>query len=346
MFVWAMRDKGSEWMAMDRFLKAGQLPFTPLIEAVCEPMMYKGKNPIDVIASLGKKLAPLTDSGRVWVDLGNLLFQYSPNDVAELHGVLRGSVGLAVHRVTPVVRTSSPGAIVEAAFEWARDEDSGICVRVDGVSRLAESAARVTEIVDAFGRDLSDVDLIFDAQDLPRAISHDALGDAFPIYKAARNWVALGGTFPGSITHMDPDLYEHRWERAEWTTWRDGATQMSTARLPMYGDYATQPPNYSPSQQFRGSPSVRYTLGEEYVVLRGRRNGEKGQYIGHARYLREQAYYREIIATPGDTYVETIAARTDREGSATTWRVASLERHLHVVAAQVARLSPVATRAL
>lgn len=345
MFVWAMRDKGSEWKAMQAFLAAGQLPFTPLVEAVCEPVIYQGKNPVTVVSDFGRKVAPLTESGRVWVDLHNLLLTFSANDVAELYEVFRASVGPLSHLITPVVRTSSPAEVRDAAFAWAQEYGPGICIRVEGVGYVEDKAKDVAGIVVASGFKPSSIDLIFDAQDLPRVVSHRVLRDLFPISQEARNWVVLGGSFPTSITDMKPDDYEHKWERREWTAWRDEMEGMATSRRPLYGDYATQPPIYVPSPPFPGSPSVRYTAGEEYVVLRGRRAAGAGQYIGHALYLREQEYYKEVVETPGDLYIDGIALRTKGTGNATTWRIASLERHLHVVGAQVARFASVLARA-
>lgn len=344
MFVWTMRDKGSEWKAMQKFVSAGKLPFTPLVEAVCEPVIYQRKNPVAVVTDFARKVAPLADSGRVWVDLHNLLLAFSANDVAELHEVLRGSVGAMPHAITPIIRTSSPSAVRDAAFAWGRAHGSGVCIRVEGVGRLAEKAEAVRRIATAFGANLSDVDFIFDAQDLPRVVSHKELRDVFPLSQEARNWVVLGGSFPSSITDMTPDDYEHRWERREWTAWRDEMQDLGNHRPALYGDYATQAAIYAPSPPFPGSPSVRYTAGEEYVVLRGRRSAGAGQYIGHALYLREQPYFKEVTVTPGDVYVDRIALRTEGTGNATTWRVASLERHLHLVAAQVAPFASVLAR--
>jgi hypothetical protein len=92
-FVWAMRDKGSEWRAMARCLRAGPLPFTPLVEAVCEPFIaqrgHVPENPIVVMEKLARRIAPLTYSGRVCVDLGNLERVFSSNDVVEMMRVVR-----------------------------------------------------------------------------------------------------------------------------------------------------------------------------------------------------------------------------------------------------------------
>lgn len=96
MFVWALRDKGSEWRAVAHFTKMGRLPFTPyLARPGKEP-----KNPVSVLRKLGEK---------VWVDLGNLVGHFTANDVAEFHNLVRENIGLVSHKVTPVIRASSPG---------------------------------------------------------------------------------------------------------------------------------------------------------------------------------------------------------------------------------------------
>jgi hypothetical protein len=347
-----MRDKGSEWKAMNAFLRTGALPFTPLIEAVCEPYDPQNgvpKNPVSVLGVLGTKLPRITDSGRLWVDLGHLTRAYSAADVAEFHTVVRRNLGLASSLVTPVVRTSSPPEVLDAVFAWAREEGSGLCIRVDGATHLTAKAELVRSISSSSGVANQDIDLVCDAQDLPRAVSHDQLRETFALSQTARVWAVVGGTFPKGITDMQPDDYEHRRERGEWIAWRDEIAQGGMWRAPIYGDYATQPAIYTPSRAFPGSPSVRYTIGEDYVILRGRGgSGETaadyGQYIGHALYLRQQPYFREIIESPADRYIEQIASRTFSTGNLTTWRVASIQRHLYVVAAQVGRLTPVRSR--
>lgn len=348
MFVWAFRDKGSEWRTVHNFLERGVVPFTPLVEAVRERFLpAKDKptpHPVAVLTKLSSRLEPLTDSGRVWIDLGHILGLFSPNDVAEMHDIVRRNRGLVRNLVTPVVRSSSPDPVIAATIEWAREEHSGICIRVDGLTHLASKSDTVQDLMRLSGLAPTEIDLIVDAQDLPRAVGHEELRDAFPLSQAARAFVVLAGTFPKGITEMSPNEYEHTRERGEWLVWQDEIDRPGNWRRPNYGDFATQPAIYSPSPPFPGSPSVRYTVGDRFVVLRGR-GGSNGkptdysQYVGHARYLRQQSYYRDLLSTSGDDYVERIATGGNGTGNLSTWRVASLERHIGVVAYQVAQFA-------
>jgi len=347
-FIWVMRDKGSEWRTLRRFLASGRLPFSPLIEAVCEPYFAREdsspKSPVAVLRTFGEKLGPLTDSGRVWVDLGHLLRLFSAADVGRFHKVVRQNIGLATHLATPIIRSSSPPEVVDAVFRWAHQEGAGIGVRIEGAQHLRDKAAFAREILKSSGLPGSEIDLFFDAQDLPRAASYEQFQDLFPLTLTARTWAVLGGAFPASITEMSPETFEHFLDRDEWDAWKEEIGGKGLRRIPLYGDYATQPALYSPSPSFPGSPSLRYTAERRFVLLRGR-GGVRGQgidyrqYIGHAIHLIKQPYFREVCPTPADEYVQLIASRTHGTGNMTTWRVASLQRHLTLVATQVAQVA-------
>jgi hypothetical protein len=350
MFVWAMRDKSSEWRAMESFLRAGALPFSPLVEAVCEPFMARRGhvpvNPDTAMRRLGHRIASLKDSGRVWVDLGHLERIFSSNDVVEMMRVLRQNPELAHHLVVPVIRTSMQRPVIDAAIEWAQSQGSGVCIRVDGLTGLTGKIRLVSDITAESRLPDDAIDLILDAQDLPLAVSHDEMRGAFPLTHSARTWVVLAGSFPTSITDMTPDEYEHHRDRGEWTAWREEIELPGDWRRPIFGDYATQPAIYTPSPAFPGSPTVRYSAAEEYIILRGRAGyGSVGtdysQFIGHARFLLQQPYYCSVTRTRGDDYIEKIASGGVKTGNLTTWRVASLQRHLGVVAAQVAEFAPI-----
>jgi len=350
MYVWVMRNKGSEWQALGRCLERGPLPFVPLVEAVREPFIpSRGRLPEDpatVMAKLNSRIKILAHAARVWIDHGNLVGTFSTHDVLEMLRIVYRLDGRAATRATPVVRASSPPALMEALVRVARTQRAGLCIRVDGVTHLESKAAIVSDLVLQAGVDASEIDLVVDAQDLPRVVSHDELRDRFPLFENARTFAIVAGTFPPSITDLSPDQYVHKLERGEWSAWQQEMQQETAWRRPAYGDYATQPAVYAPSPSFPGSPSVRYTTADQFVVLRGRAGPsgvgtDYGQFIGHARFLRQQPYYRDVLDTPTDAYVEWIASGAHKTGNLTTWRVASLERHLMVVARQVAEYVPV-----
>jgi hypothetical protein len=192
---------------------------------------------------------------------------------------------------------------------------------------------------------LSSIDFVVDAQDLPRTYTHSDLRAAFQVCDDVRTWSVVAGTFPQGITHLSPDQYEHAQDRDEWLVWCEEVLGAQGNRLPLYGDFATQSAIYSVSPSFPGSPSVRYSTGTKFIVLRGRGSAagdtvDYSQYIGHARYLRSRKYFRDFVGTGADGYVERIALGTNGTGNQTTWRLASLGRHLELVAAQMTSYVP------
>jgi hypothetical protein len=52
-------------------------------------------------------------------------------------------------------------------------------VRVVGLTRLQEKREILDEIIAASGLPLSEIDIVTDAQDLPRAVSHEELAEMF-----------------------------------------------------------------------------------------------------------------------------------------------------------------------
>jgi hypothetical protein len=343
MFIWAMRDKASEWKALRLLRSAGSFEGHILVEAVCEPLVTtkyrKAITPQVMMERLGEKIASTLDS-RVWLDVDNLQLVLDEELLGPLLRIAARRRTLFGDLLVPVVRASSPSSVAREACRLANEHHSGLCIRVDGLAHLAVQNEKVERIISESGLDASAIDLIADAKDLPWAHSHEELERHLPICGSVRTWAVLAGTFPSSITPLDPDTYEHILPRDEWVAYAEGALKGGTLRTPTYGDYATQPAMYSISPGFAPSHSVRYTTEYGYVVIRGRggKNAPRNQFVGHSRYLRTRDYYRAVASTLGDAYAERIATGGSGPGSPSTWRVASICRHLGVVATQVAAL--------
>lgn len=101
------------------------------------------------------------------------------------------------HLVTPVARSSSPNTLSEGVLAWARNSGAGLCVRLDGLTHLSAKKQIVEDLVSQSRIPLSMIDVIADAQDLPRAYSHEDLASALPAGQQSRTWAVLAGTFPG-----------------------------------------------------------------------------------------------------------------------------------------------------
>lgn len=283
------------------------------------------------------------------VDLANFCMLYSDADVARMLTALSKDLGSVARAVVPVVRTDCGPEVLTDALSWARQHGTGICIRAVGLTRLDHASSAVQLLLDQAKLSPLQIDFVTDAQDLPRIVSHSEMRSAFTLASFARSWSHLAGSFPRAITHLKVDDYEHTLERPEWEVWVEEVSNDEIGRAPDYGDYATQSPIYSLSPGFGGSPTVRYTTDNHFVVLRGRggspgKSTDFSQYVGHARYLKRSAYFRSQVDTLGDDYVDRIATGMHKTGNLETWRVASFQRHVTLAASQVATLSMVVSQ--
>lgn len=69
MYVWAMRDKRAEWTAVRLLAASATIPFSVLVESVCEPFVSirdsRIQTPEEVIGKLAKNIASVSASTRV-----------------------------------------------------------------------------------------------------------------------------------------------------------------------------------------------------------------------------------------------------------------------------------------
>lgn len=342
MYLLVARDKASEWRAIRSLGSASGLPFALLTEAVCESLRSTSKAqsnaPDAVVTRLAVRIGELAPTSWVAADLDNLLIDLSPGDVASLVPLLGRFAAMGAPAPRPSVRTSTPAVVRAAVYELAGRLGKGLVIRVDGVSHLERGASEAASIASESGIAARDIDLIVDAKDTPQFIPIDVLHDSIDLIGRCRSWTFLSGTFPNGVTDLSPKILLHRLDRAEWLSYRDQAHQLGGRRVPNFGDFATQAAVYAPSDPFSPSPSVRYTIEDGYLVLRGRRGAPEGhsQFIGHARVLQTLPEFASIAAGPAEEYVRWIATGQNSTGNGTTWRIASLQRHVAVAVAQEA----------
>lgn len=183
---------------------------------------------------------------------------------------------------------------------------------MDGVTHLREKAKQVVAVAKSSGLKDSDIDLIVDAQDLPRAVSYKDMESSLPMSQNARTWTVLfqllgwvGAPITATSPHSPPCIPSRR-------------PTLEVLRFVI--------PRAKSLSSFRGRGSS------------SRKRLDFGQYVGHAIYLVQQEFFRDVCNTGGDEYVDFLASRIHGTGNMTTWRVASLQRHVGVVAAQLARI--------
>lgn len=153
----------------------------------------------------------------------------------------------------------------------------------------------------------------------------------------------LAGSFPKDLVNIPLGL--SKLKRWEWVIWsnacRNGGFDAG------FGDYATRHPlpvheGIRP-ELMNVSASIRYTAGDEWIILRGEgtRTSTKGyaQYHDLAKQLVESGYFKGEEFSEFDKKIVEIANRMSKPGNTTTWISLSVGHHISEVIAQLTSLS-------
>lgn len=252
--------------------------------------------------------------------------------------------GVVLVPVTGPERSPEYQAVVKAAV--AADK-RGVCVRLrknelfkDDLDDMLSSVLRTT------GAAPESADLVLDLGQIEpddvSMLSKSIIGVLGSIdgVKAFRTLTLASGAFPQTVSHIKMPT---KVQRADWLLWQAITKKAkSVARLPTYGDYAIQgtlPPT-SEAAMHGGSPNIRYTADDHWLVVRGGAFKLHGydQYVALAQYLKEQECYAGRTFSWGDEYIFGCAGGAETHGSPAVWRKVGTSHHIMQVLKQLTSL--------
>lgn len=315
---------------------------TPILE--CPPRVLRE---CDTPAKLEKKAEQCIEHLVGWAGQSVFIdFSMLPSSLAS--GALEViSAKMALAGIRPVVVVSLKTRIKSTytrAVEAVLDRHgSAICLRtspeelrLSGIDELMRARLKYYRVSPA------SADLVIDRGEVDgQSYRYEDFARLIPWLSSWRTLTCLSGSFPKDLVGLAPGKI-HRRQRFEWQQWR--LLQSWPGRRPSFGDYAIQHvlaeepvavPNYS--------ASIRYTIENEFVVLRGEGVFNKdgpgfGQYNGWAKLLSGMPEYFGESFSAGDRYVAERAANWSTSGNAQTWLQAGLSHHVTTTALQVVGL--------
>lgn len=211
-----------------------------------------------------------------------------------------------------------------------------------GDLRSSSLAADLDGLLSSLRLNPSSVDLVVDLQIFDKAVHN--LGMICSVVPNVLKWRTLtvaSGAFPKNLVGLS--VGQHHLPRLEWESWRKQVTS-HLSRRPTYGDYATLHPYLT--SWFLGmnvSASIRYTVEESWLIMRGeglRNEGGTGyaQYPANAELLCYHPEYCGPDFSFGDRYIYEIGSKKQKTGRPETWLTAGVNHHLTFVARQIAGL--------
>jgi hypothetical protein len=192
------------------------------------------------------------------------------------------------------------------------------------------------------------VDLLIDYGRLEE--EHAAVRDLLeriPNLQLWRSLTVASGAFPKDLQSFRPGA--HLITRADWLNWRSQVVGQKLPRKPSFADYSIQYGEYvEPVDNCNPSASIRYTLDDQWLIMRGealrskkKENGPgSAQWVANAILLRDRDDFFGEKFSDGDAYIFRMSTKTSRpNGSPMTWIRAGLNHHLTAVSRQIAGLS-------
>jgi hypothetical protein len=357
-YVPILRWKQAEQFALQYLWKRDRKRVTPLIEIT--PKIFEARktgrkpDPARVLEDQAKKLLESWGYDRFFLDLSLIDGLVPP--VGGLRHPLAHIAETARHchlSMVPVTGLGRRDGYQTAVSGIVQVEGRGACFRLLTRELLQPRfAERLESLLTKLQLNESSVDLVLDYQTFaPDNPSLRILLDRVPNLRAWRSLTVASGAFP-----VDLQQRERGWSRIsrdDWLSWKaQFFDESSIHRRASFSDYTIQWGQYKePVEHCNPSVSVRYTLKDEWLIMRGEAPGSKSgsgkaerrpgleQWYGHAQLLCEdtQAFYGEGFIW-GDAYIYEKSLRKGKPGNYETWLRAGINRHMTVVSRQIANL--------
>ncbi|OGZ69167.1 MAG: hypothetical protein A3C50_02030 [Candidatus Staskawiczbacteria bacterium RIFCSPHIGHO2_02_FULL_43_16] len=367
-YVPILRWRLAEMTALEKLFPSDREKVTPLVEFIMPAPTTDAKDRRKITEnSRDKFLRRLPDVAK------NLLKFCGRNpvlvDVHLLDGDIRASsfeqilgssnsldiFSIPVIYVIPVTSTSADMETRSVAVNYAKSSGHGLCLRIDMTHLQEENlSSHIMEFMKVNELKIENTNILVDLQIIKEGRTAEAVADQLALLPSLTKWrsfIVSGGAFPKDLTELEV-FGTHPLPRLDWKLWGELRDSKKIARTPTYSDYTIQHPvfyGYIPGASV--SASIRYTDDEQWQVFRGqaigyinKKTGQKGpghkQYLGHARTLIGQSFYKGGAYSFGDAEIKKMADTSNQKtGNPQKWLSIGINHHLTLAARQTSNLA-------
>jgi hypothetical protein len=362
-YVPILRWKKAERLALRYLDENDRGIITPLIEIT--PKSFEapktGKkqgrkpDPARVLEEQAKQILESWGYARFFLDLG-LIEGSVPLIGGERHPLTHIAEAARNDRLSmvPVTGLKREDKYQSAVSGVVKLDGHGICLRLLAKEALEpEFPQAVRSILRKLELDEPNADLLLDYETFdPQNPELKTLLANIPDLGRWRSLIVASGAFPEDLQRCEKGSKPI--PRDDWLAWKSQFfDETSIQRRASFSDYTIQYGHYKePVEHCIPSVSVRYTLENEWLIMRGEaprkkttsKNGESGpgleQWYGHAQILCENAdvFYGENFSW-GDAFIYKKSERKGKPGSYEIWLRAGINHHMTVVSRQIANLA-------
>lgn len=331
---------------------------TPLIEIPPIPFDFVNDRPArrmdaHLAAMPGKLLKSWGDQEELLIDADFVSIHQPTSNQKHPMAFLLESMRALNMKVIPVTGTGRDAEYQESVKSAVHADGRGVCIRLenDDFEDPTGLTVQLDQLLQFLQEDKDQVDLVLDFKEVSRRqtglllISAANLISSLPDVQKWRTLTLAASSFPQDLSGVGPDS-EELIQRAGWAVWRALFQKgEKIRRLPRFGDYGVnhpEPVEIDP-RIMRMSANLRYTLEEEWLVLKGRNVRDFGydQFNGLCRVLSQRRDYSGPAFSWGDNYISLCAGDQIGPGNASIWRKIGTSHHLSFVVSQLSKIDAV-----
>lgn len=359
-YIPILKWKRAEQGALESLAEENKKNITPLIQFVMPKQ--KPQDTLESVVTKFKKLLPLIPDRiiEVWgkspifVDF-SLLFTTELKIDSIKSILMAGNKKQAIF--IPVVHLNDDAEIKDTVCSLANEIKSGLCLRLvcSDFSDLTKLNSDIADFISKNKIDKNNVDLLVDIKELEgdggKYKKYFELSQNIVDLLKWRTFIFSGSAFPKDLSQCKIDE-ENLIPRVEWRKWKELYSNESVQRKPSFSDYTIQYPIYEEiSQFFHPTSSIKYTLDEDWLIMKGKRQKFELYLASAAELIKDNRYYGENFSS-GDKHIAEKAKHFPKymeeknkgvdikgTGSTETWLVAGINHHMTVAATQIANLS-------
>jgi hypothetical protein len=245
----------------------------------------------------------------------------------------------------PVIKFSRAEDFLKSVKQIVSEDENGVCVRITLPELMSiELNAKMQALVHYLGLSYSQVDLVIDLERPesfePYPAFSKALVNAIKKISDLKQFrsltLAATSLQLSAIKRPGGELTRH-----EWKLYQQLVTDLGDVRIPSFGDYTIETPDFSEldMRQIKPAGKIVYTGNNVWLVTKGTAfRGNEAQMAGQCKLVVASEHWCKSNYSDGDQIISDRSTGAKEKSSLSTWKQAGVSHHLVKVVEQLSKL--------
>lgn len=347
-YVPILKWRQGEYQALSRLDEKTKKSIVPLI--VIPPVEYdfEEKRPKKTVQehveTFPKRFLTKWGKGKALIDIHDSLELAVMADGASVIDYIFAELRDGDCTAIPVIRFSRLEEFLMSVKQIVSEDGNGVCVRITLPELMSiELSSRMQALVHYLELSHSQVDLVIDLEQPksfePYPAFSKALVNAIKKISDLSQYrsLTLAATSLQLATVKKPggELQRH-----EWKLYQQVVTDLSGVRVPTFGDYTIETPDFSglDMRQIKPAGKIVYTGDNVWFVTKGTAfRGNESQMAGQCKLVVDSEHWCKSDYSDGDQIISDRSTGAKVKSSLSTWKQAGVSHHLAKVVEQLSK---------